>query len=138
MYPYCRFSGINSRGRQTLPLLVMCILLLVSCSRHQEDEGKLIYAALNPLSPYLQSSIETHNQYHPEAQIEVRDYSDEAGLDRSLTSWKCSALAIMKNTGVCQIFPVPIIQNLQKHSGTKRLLTQIPLMCSICPTSSWP
>ena len=85
MYPYCRFSGINSRGRQTLPLLVMCILLLVSCSRHQEDEGKLIYAALNPLSPYLQSSIETHNQYHPEAQIEVRDYSDEAGLERLIT-----------------------------------------------------
>ena len=79
MYPYCRFSGINSRGRQTLPLLVMCILLLVSCSRHQEDEGKLIYAALNPLSPYLQSSIETPNT--------IRRRRSRSGTTRTRPGW---------------------------------------------------
>ena len=88
MHSYRKFFCESNRGRQVLPLLLVSILLLVACGRHQQekdDDGKLIYAVLNPISPYLESSIEIYNEDHPEAQIEVRDYSDDAGPERLIT-----------------------------------------------------
>ena len=88
MHSYRKFFCKSNSGRRVLPLLLVSILLLVACGRHQQekdDDGKLIYAALNPISPYLESSIEIYNEDHPEAQIEVRDYSDDAGPERLIT-----------------------------------------------------
>lgn len=77
------------RWRKVLSLLLACALLLPACGASQKEEeensGKLIYAALNPLTPYLKESIESYNKSNPETQIEVRDYSDDAGTKRLMT-----------------------------------------------------
>ena len=69
-----------------LLLALLCALGLPACGEDQgvsEQEGEvLIYAALNPVSPELEKSVKWFNNSHPDTQIEIRDYSDEGGLDR--------------------------------------------------------
>ena len=49
------------------------------------EDGVLIYAALNPVTKDLDKSITQFNTVHKDVQIEVRDYSDENGVQRLLT-----------------------------------------------------
>ena len=69
--------------------LVLTLLLLSACGTDQlppeTEEGVLIYAALNPMTNDVQNSIKRFNNEHTDVQIEVRDYSDEGGIDRLLT-----------------------------------------------------
>ena len=51
----------------------------------EPEEGVLIYAALNPVTTYLKTSIKTYNKTHPEMQIEIRDCSDDVGPERLMT-----------------------------------------------------
>lgn len=71
------------------PLLLVCLLCLAGCAGKdlppKPEDGVLIYAALNPVSEELQKSIERFNASHEDAQIEVRDYSDEGGVERLFT-----------------------------------------------------
>lgn len=70
-------------------LLLTCVLALPACGENQlfpeQEEGVLIYAALNPVTNELTRSIEKFNKAHPDTQIEVRDYSDEGGRERLQT-----------------------------------------------------
>lgn len=76
-------------------LLVLAAVFLAGCSAGDEkpepelppepEEGVLIYAALNPVTTYLKTNIKTYNKTHPETQIEIRDYSDDAGPERLMT-----------------------------------------------------
>ena len=72
-----------------LVLVVLGVLLLAGCSERvsppKAEEGVLIYAALNPVTEELTKSVERFNKSHPDVQIEVRDYSDEHGVERLLT-----------------------------------------------------
>ena len=67
-------------------LLLTCTVVLPACGEHhsapESEEGVLIYAALNPVTRTFRSSIKKFNEAHPDAQIEIRDYSDEGGRDR--------------------------------------------------------
>ena len=49
------------------------------------EDGVLVYAALNPMTEDLEKSITRFNTSHEDVQIEVRDYSDESGVDRLVT-----------------------------------------------------
>jgi len=75
-----------SRRFLSLLLALVCVLGLPACGETQElskqEDGVLIYAALNPVSPELLKSVKTFNENHPDVPIEIRDYSDEGGLDR--------------------------------------------------------
>ena len=51
----------------------------------EAKEGVLIYAALNPMSNKVMSSIKRFNESHTDVQIEIRDYSDENGIQRLMT-----------------------------------------------------
>ena len=69
--------------------LLLCILpvvVLPACGENrsvpEEEESVLIYAALNPVSRELTRSVKKFNEDHPDAQIEIRDYSDEGGRER--------------------------------------------------------
>ncbi len=76
-------------------LLAVAVLALTACSAGGEnqttklppepEDGVLIYAALNPVTNELQSSINRFNESHTDAQMEIRDYSDENGPERLLT-----------------------------------------------------
>ena len=76
-------------------LLLLVAVFLTACSAGDEkpepelppepEEGVLIYAALNPVTTYLKTSIKTYNKTHPEMQIEIQDYSDDAGPERLMT-----------------------------------------------------
>ena len=72
-----------------LILLVTGMLLLAGCGDRvrppKAEEGVLTYAALNPVSEELGLYIEDFNTSHSGVQIEVRDYSDENGVERLLT-----------------------------------------------------
>ena len=75
--------------KRALSVLAACILLFSACSAGGEnrpapepEDGVLVYAALNPLSSELEQSIERFNTEHTDVQIEVRDYSDEGGVQR--------------------------------------------------------
>ena len=75
-----------------LPLLLACILFLTACGSGdgvelppEPEEGILIYAALNPVSNDLRVSINRFNLNHEDVQIEIRDYSDEGGMERLFT-----------------------------------------------------
>ena len=72
-----------------LILLVTGMLLLAGCGDRvrppKAEEGVLTYAALNPVSEELAESVERFNKAHSDVQIEVRDYSDENGVERLLT-----------------------------------------------------
>ncbi len=83
------FKFFRSRGQQMLPLLLGCLLFLVGCAEKdlppKPEDGVLIYAALNPMTEDLDKSIARFNNAHEDVQIEVRDYSDERGVDRLIT-----------------------------------------------------
>ena len=70
-------------------LLLGCLLFLVGCAEKdlppKPEDGVLIYAALNPMTEDLDKSIARFNNAHEDVQIEVRDYSDESGVDRLIT-----------------------------------------------------
>ena len=70
-------------------LLVLVAVFLAGCAEKdippKPEDGVLIYAALNKLSPWLEYNIEMYNGVHPDTQIEVRDYSDESGPQRLMT-----------------------------------------------------
>lgn len=83
----------GGKRKLPLPLLLLCALLLLSaCSAGDEkpelppepEEGVLIYAALNPVTPELKTSVNRFNESHPDAKLEIRDYSDEGGPERLL------------------------------------------------------
>ena len=69
-----------------LLLGLLAALALSACGEErsvpEEEENVLIYAALNPVSRELTRSIKKFNEDHPDARIEIRDYSDEGGRDR--------------------------------------------------------
>ncbi|MBD5162755.1 MAG: hypothetical protein HDT14_12250 [Oscillibacter sp.] len=74
---------------------LLCLLLaagLTACGTNgnedlppEQEEGVLIYAALNPVSEELSISIKRFNLYHEDVQIRVQDYSDENGMERLFT-----------------------------------------------------
>ena len=70
-------------------LLVLVAVLLAGCAEKdlppKPEDGVLIYAALNPITEDLEKSITRFNTSHEDVQIEVRDYSDESGVDRLVT-----------------------------------------------------
>lgn len=74
-------------------LIASLILVLPACGGDQrppeevqeEHENVLIYAALNPMSQEVKSSIKKFNNTHEDLQIEVHDYSDEGGIERLRT-----------------------------------------------------
>ena len=70
-------------------LLVLAAVFLVGCAEKdlppKPEDGVLIYAALNPMTEDLDKSIARFNNAHEDVQIEVRDYSDERGVDRLIT-----------------------------------------------------
>ena len=85
----CNVFFCNSRGQQALPLLLICVLFLSGCAQKdippKPEDGVLIYAALNPMTEDFEKSITRFNTSHEDVQIEVRDYSDESGVDRLIT-----------------------------------------------------
>ena len=73
-------------------LALLQAVFLTACAPAGEDnphpeskEGVLTYAALNPLDHTQKRYIYNFNNKHPDAQIEVLDYSDEGGVERLLT-----------------------------------------------------
>ena len=70
-------------------LVLLVALTLSACGENQlppePEEGVLIYAALNPVTDKLTRSVRDFNKNHPDVQIEIRDYSDEGGLERLQT-----------------------------------------------------
>ena len=70
-------------------LALLAVFLLPACGGDQlppePEEGILIYAALNPVSKTLQKSVDKFNENHEDVQIEIRDYSDEGGIERLRT-----------------------------------------------------
>lgn len=86
--------GIISKGDIIMKkfgwlFVLLCALVLPACGDRQlstEPEGSvLVYAALNPVTKELTSSIDHFNQKHTDVQIEIHDYSDEGGLKRLQT-----------------------------------------------------
>ena len=83
-------------AKRMLPLLfLVCVFFLSACQNSENDpqtvelppepqEGILTYAALNPVTRELQASVDRFNEGHTDVQIEIRDYSDEAGPQRLL------------------------------------------------------
>ena len=63
-------------------LLLLAAVFLAGCSASDEkpepelppepEEGVLIYAALNPVTPYLSQNIKTYNNVHPDTPINIR------------------------------------------------------------------
>jgi len=66
-----------------------CVLVLPDCGESQlppePEEGVLIYAALNPVDEKTEISVKKFNDAHEDVQIEIRDYSDEGGIERLRT-----------------------------------------------------
>ena len=69
--------------------MVLVAVLLAGCAEKdippKPEDGVLVYAALNPMTEDLEKSITRFNTSHEDVQIEVRDYSDESGVDRLVT-----------------------------------------------------
>ncbi len=73
-------------------LLALAAVFLAGCSAGDEkperdlppkpEEGVLIYAALNPITNGLQARVDSFNENHEDVRIEIRDYSDENGVQR--------------------------------------------------------
>ena len=82
-------SSINWNRSTSCLLLLICALVLSACGENQRpleaEEGVLTYAALNPVTSEVQKSVDRFNENHTDVQIEIRDYSDEGGLDRLRT-----------------------------------------------------
>ena len=81
--------GQRNRGRIILPLLFLTwIMFLSACAPGIQDlppkpeDGVLIYAALNPIANSLRTRVDSFNKNHEDVQIELRDYSDENGVQR--------------------------------------------------------
>ncbi len=72
-----------------LILLMVGMLFLTACGDQvrppKAEEGVLTYAALNPITEELNLYIDDFNNSHSDVQIEIRDYSDEHGVERLLT-----------------------------------------------------
>ena len=70
-------------------LALLAVLVLPGCGERQlspeQEDGVLIYAALNPVSKSLQNSVDFFNERHEDVRIEIRDYSDEGGRERLQT-----------------------------------------------------
>ncbi len=83
------WSSINWNRSTSCLLLLICALVLSACGENQRpleaEEGVLTYAALNPVTSEVQKSVDRFNENHTDVQIEIRDYSDEGGLDRLRT-----------------------------------------------------
>lgn len=75
--------------RYGLLLVLLAALVLPACGEHQlppeQEEGVLIYAALNPVSSEIKKSVAVFNNEHTDIQIKIHDYSDEGGLERLQT-----------------------------------------------------
>ncbi len=84
-------EGKYSHKSISLLIIWVCILLLTACEAGGEEHvaepkgGVLTYAALNPVTAATQKTVEQFNDTHTDVQIEIRDYSDEGGLDRLRT-----------------------------------------------------
>jgi len=81
--------SLSSKRLVCFLVLLACALVLPACGGDQlppePEEGVLIYAALNPVSKTLQKSVDKFNENHEDVQIEIRDYSDEGGIERLRT-----------------------------------------------------
>ena len=70
-------------------LALLVVFLLPACGESQlsleSEEGILTYAALNPVSSETQRAVDRFNKNHEDVQIEIRDYTDEGGLERLQT-----------------------------------------------------
>ena len=79
---------LKKRGGFLL-LCLLAALVLPACGENQsvpeQEEGVLIYAALNPVSSETLDFVEKFNQKHTDVQIEIHDYSDEGGRKRLQT-----------------------------------------------------
>ena len=79
------------KKRLFLLACVLGALVLSACAAGSEDPAPdpdvttLIYAALNPVSGDTQLAMNVFNNSHTDVQIEIRDYSDEGGLERLRT-----------------------------------------------------
>ncbi len=84
---------MNRRMKVFAALWLLAILLVLpACGilgggdpSPESEEGILTYAILNPMSSQMQGHIDYFNRTHEDIQIEVRDYSDENGVERLLT-----------------------------------------------------
>ncbi len=79
----------TSKCRLPFALVLICAFILPACNAGGKNElllesenGALIYAALNPVTRELQARVDTFNANHEDARIEIRDYSDEGGIER--------------------------------------------------------
>ena len=79
-------SGILWKRLAFFLALPICALVLPACGGDQRppepEDGVLTYAALNPVTSEVQRSVDIFNESHTDVRIEIRDYSDEGGLDR--------------------------------------------------------
>ena len=70
-------------------LALLAVILLPACGESrlslESEEGVLTYAALNPVSVETQRAVDWFNKTHEDIQIEIRDYTDEGGLERLQT-----------------------------------------------------
>ncbi len=80
-------------------ILFLAVMVLTACAAGGEDqvsletpapelerdEGALVYAALNPVTEDFMISVRKFNLAHEDSKIEVRDYSDENGVERLFT-----------------------------------------------------
>ena len=83
---------MKTRTKWQVPLLLLSIFaacILSACGSKdgveqppEPEEGVLIYAALNPVTDDFTRSVKKFNNAHEDVQIEVRDYSDEHGVER--------------------------------------------------------
>ena len=79
----------TSKCRLPFALVLICAFILPACNAGGKNEllpesenGALIYAALNPVTRELQARVDTFNAKYEDARIEIRDYSDEGGIER--------------------------------------------------------
>ncbi len=76
-------------AERRLILLMVGMLFLTACGDRvrppKAEEGVLTYAALNPVTEELNLYIDDFNNSHSDVKIEIRDYSDENGVEQLLT-----------------------------------------------------
>ena len=82
-------SGILWKRLFFFLALPICALVLPACGGDRRppeaEDSVLTYAALNPVTTEVQRAVEIFNEGHTDVWIEIRDYSDEGGLDRLRT-----------------------------------------------------
>ena len=76
-------------AERRLILLMVGMLFLTACGDQvrppKAEEGVLTYAALNPITEEFGLYIDDFNKSHSDVKIEIRDYSDENGVEQLLT-----------------------------------------------------